>query len=248
MVDFLVTEEINNELRKIIEDAQDRLWIISPYLKINDRLKERLQDKNNLNFDTDITVIYGKNDLRPEENEWLDSMESINIFFRKNLHAKCYLNEKEALLTSMNLYEFSQVNNDEMGLLVSKEKEPDLYGRIFEECKRIIRMSEGIRLAVSTVKAVEEEPQSPTRQVAKTTVGKPQAGFCIRCGVNIDADPTKPYCLACYRSWNRHKNADYEEQDGHCHICSSGHKASMNKPLCRSCYQKYRNVFEFAGV
>ena len=33
-------------------------------------------------------------------------MNSIQTLFRRNLHAKCYLNEKEALLTSMNLYEF----------------------------------------------------------------------------------------------------------------------------------------------
>ena len=143
MAEFLPTEGINNELRKIIQDAKERLWIISPYLKINDRIKERLEDKNRERID--IKVIYGKRDLRPEENEWLESMDSITTFFRRNLHAKCYLNEKMVLLTSMNLYDFSQMNNDEMGLLVSKETEPDLYGKIFEESQRILRLSEGIR-------------------------------------------------------------------------------------------------------
>ena len=49
-------------------------------------------------------------------------MTSIKTSVRKNLHAKCYLNEKEALLTSMNLYEYSQEHNDEMGILVSVDQ------------------------------------------------------------------------------------------------------------------------------
>ena len=64
-----------------------------------------------------------------EEKEWLESMTSIKTSVRKNLHAKCYLNGKEALLTSMNLYEYSQEHNDEMGILVSVDHDPELYGQ-----------------------------------------------------------------------------------------------------------------------
>ena len=107
--------------------------IISPFLRVNERVKELLEDKNRLKID--VRVIYGKNELRPEENNWLESMDSIRTSFCNNLHAKCYLNENEALLTSMNLYEFSQINNNEMGILVSREEEPDLYkedhGRVY---------------------------------------------------------------------------------------------------------------------
>ena len=83
--------------------------IISPYLRIDDHTKELLEGK-----EIEINVIYGKKDLKPKEKIWLDSMEHIRLSFRRNLHAKCYLNEDYALLTSMNLNEFSQVNNDEL--------------------------------------------------------------------------------------------------------------------------------------
>lgn len=44
-------------------------------------------------------------------------MENIRTSFYKDPDAKCCLNEKEAILTSMNLFEFSQVNNNnEMGI------------------------------------------------------------------------------------------------------------------------------------
>ena len=244
MVEFLTTSGINFRLEEIIKGADEQLIIISPFLKINDRIKKMLEEKDR--FKIDIRVIYGKTDLRPDQTQWLESMASIRTSFRRNLHAKCYLNEKEALLTSMNLYEFSQVNNDEMGLLVSKEIEPDLYNKILEESRQIIRRSEEVRLTVSTVNPAEEAPHPPIPQrEGATAVDKPQSGYCIRCNAAIAANPVQPYCRDCFRSWNRYKNLDYEEKDGHCHICGGDHVASMNKPLCRPCYRKYRDMFEF---
>ena len=107
---------ISDRLEKIIKNAEERLWLISPYLKVNNRLKELLEGKKP---SVDVRVIYGKSELQPEEKKWLEGLTQIKTSFRPNLHAKCYLNENEALLTSMNLYEFSEKNNDEMGVLVS---------------------------------------------------------------------------------------------------------------------------------
>ena len=153
MAQFLNTTGISYQLELIIKNAEDRLWLISPFLKVNQRIRQHLEDADRLRIDA--RVIYGKNELQPEENIWLESMSSIRTMFCKDLHAKCYLNEKEALLTSMNLYEFSQVNNYEMGILVSRKEEPDLYDEIDKECRRIIRASEEIRVSVERVPAVE---------------------------------------------------------------------------------------------
>ena len=122
MAKFLTTTGISYRLEEIIKTAEERLVLISPFLRVNERIKELLEDKDRLKMD--VRVIYGKNQLQPEENNWLESMASIRTSYCKNLHAKCYLNENEALLTSMNLYEFSQVNNNEMGILISREEEP----------------------------------------------------------------------------------------------------------------------------
>ena len=108
MVKFFDTTGISYHLEQMIKNATERLVLISPFLKINDRIKELLDDKDRMKID--IRVIYGKNELQPEENNWLKSKNSIRTSFCKNLHAKCYMNEKEALITSMNLYEFSQAN------------------------------------------------------------------------------------------------------------------------------------------
>ena len=84
-----------------------------------------------------INVVYGKGELRPEEKRFLEGL-GIELTFLENLHAKCYLNESEALLTSMNLHKYSQENNDEMGILVSKEKDRKLYEDIYRQVKKYI--------------------------------------------------------------------------------------------------------------
>ena len=246
MARFLTTTGVSAQLEEIIRKAEDRLWLISPFLKITPRIKNLLEDTNRLKIDA--RVIYGKNELQPEENIWLESMSSIRTSFCADLHAKCYLNEDEALLTSMNLYEYSQVKNYEMGILVSREEDPELYEDIYQEARRILRASDEIRVTVARVSNAEGENEfAISGDSRKTHAGSkvPESGFCIRCKVDLPANPAKPYCDRCYRSWNRWKNADYEEK--HCHICGSEYGATLAKPLCRACYRDYKDVFEFAG-
>lgn len=156
MAKFLDTTGVSYHLQQLINKANEKLVLISPYLKINDRIKQSLEDKNRLKID--IRVVYGKNELQPEENNWLKSMTSIRSSFCKDLHAKCYLNENEAIITSMNLYEFSQVNNNEMGIYIEKSNDPDLYKDIYDEAQRLIRVSDEI--IVSVEKASTKEKQS----------------------------------------------------------------------------------------
>lgn len=246
MAKFLTTSGISYRLEEIIKNANERLVIISPYLRVNQRIKDLLEDKNRMKLD--IRVIYGKNELRPEESNWLESLTSIRTSFCQNLHAKCYLNENEALLTSMNLYAFSQANNDEMGIIVHREDDPQLYGDIKEEAQRLVRISEEIRVTVARVEATENDKAdsvaTKTRPQPRPVLATPENGFCIRCKAEISANPTRPYCQRCFTSWNRYKNEEYEEK--HCHICGNEHTATLLKPLCSACYRKYKDVFEFA--
>ncbi len=242
MAEFLITRGIAHRLEEIIKNAAERLVIISPFLRIPDDMKALLEDQDRMKID--IRVIYGKNELQPEENNWLESMTSIRTSFCKNLHAKCYLNENEALLTSMNLYEFSLANNNEMGILVTREHDPELYDKIYQESMRLVRISDEVRVTVARIVPPDggREPSEARkdRQIQQT---KPTKAFCIRCKADIPADPVKPYCRNCYTSWNRYKNNNYEEK--HCHTCGNDHTATLLKPLCRACYRRYKDVVEF---
>ena len=156
MAKFLNTSATNYFLEEMIKSASDRLILISPFLKLNDRMKELLADKNRLKID--VRIVYGKSELQPQEIEWLRGLTFIRTSFCKNLHAKCYMNEEMCIVTSLNLYEFSQINNNEMGILIRRAEDSQLYKDAYEEAQRIIRISDEVRISLERVSS---EPVAP---------------------------------------------------------------------------------------
>ncbi len=161
MAKFLNTSATNYFLEELIKDAKDRLILISPFLKLNDRIKELLADKNRLKID--VRIVYGKSELQPEEIGWLKELTYIRTSFCKNLHAKCYMNEELCIIASLNLYEFSQVNNNEMGVLIRRAEDAELYKDTYEEAQRIIRISEEVRISLERV-SNDAESQTDTEE------------------------------------------------------------------------------------
>lgn len=236
MAKFLDTTGVSYHLEQIIKNATEKLILISPYLKVSDRIKELLDDKNRLKID--VRLVYGKNELQPEQYNWLKSLEYVRSSFCKNLHAKCYLNEKEALVTSMNLFEFSQSTNNEMGIFISKEEDSSLYADVDKEAKRLIRISDEIKVSVEKITPKEESKPNPNNSGNKIS----KNGFCIRCGADIKSNPEKPLCIDCYNEWKKFGNTDYGEKL--CHFCGNKHTTTMKEPVCKDCYKKHKSMFK----
>ena len=170
MAKFLNTSATNYFLEELIKNAKDRLILISPFLKLNDRIKELLADKNRLKID--VRIVYGKSELQPEEIAWLNELSYVRTSFCKNLHAKCYINEELCIVTSLNLYEFSQVNNNEMGVLFNRAEDAELYRDAYEEAQRIIRISEEVRISLERVVPQESEDAPEEEASNKLTSSK----------------------------------------------------------------------------
>jgi phosphatidylserine/phosphatidylglycerophosphate/cardiolipin synthase-like enzyme len=170
MAKFLNTSATNYFLEELIKDAKERLILISPFLKLNDRVKELLADKNRLKID--VRIVYGKSELQPEEINWLKELTYIRTSFCKNLHAKCYLNEEMCIVTSLNLYEFSQVNNNEMGVLIQRADDNELYRDAYDEAQRIIRVSDEVRITLERIvdESVEKETVVSADEVSDSNV------------------------------------------------------------------------------
>lgn len=172
MAKFLNTSATNYFLEELIKSAKDRLILISPFLKLNDRIKELLEDKNRLKID--VRIVYGKSELQPQEIEWLKAQSYIRTSFCKNLHAKCYLNEANAIVTSLNLYEFSQINNNEMGILIRREDDAELYKDTYEEAQRIIRISDEVRISMERVQTADAEATGDDADAETSTDSSPK--------------------------------------------------------------------------
>ena len=215
MAEFLTRKGIVHHLGRIIREAEKELVLISPYINANDETKKLIADTTRA---ITIHVIYGKKEELTQNERGFFDERSVKLSYRKNLHAKCYLSEKEAILTSMNLLESSMQNNDEMGILVSGKDDQELYEAIY---KQAMEWKE----ATSVLQALEK-------------------GFCIRCKADLPADPALPYCRRCYASWVRHQNKGFKEK--HCHTCGNEHTTTFLEPLCPDCNGKYKDAFEFA--
>lgn len=244
MAKFLNTTGVSYQLEELIKSTKERLVLISPYLQFTDRIKEHL---SNLNIQKrDIRVVYRENKLQLEENNWLESQIGIRTSLCKNLHAKCYINENAAIITSMNLYEFSQQNNNEMGIWLTKADDADLYKDTFEEVQRLLTISEEIRVTVKKV-AADTPPKTEKKTVEPKQLGSKSSekltGFCIRTGISIPFDIEKPLSYEAYKKWNEYGDPDYPEK--FCHFSGelSNGETSVRQPILKKNWKKAKEKY-----
>jgi hypothetical protein len=144
MAKFLTTSGVSYQVELIIKEAKKKLVLISPYVQISKVLLERLQNASDKGVQ--IHLIYGKDELKPVEKKQLNSIENLKLYYYQNLHAKCYFNEKTMVVTSMNLYEFSDKHNREMGVLIQKSDDVEMFNDGVEETASIIKSAKIIEL------------------------------------------------------------------------------------------------------
>jgi hypothetical protein len=250
MAEFLTTSGASSGIENIIINAQQRMVLVSPYLRLSKTVFERLKDADRRG--TKIVLVYGKDELEPEVHVQLSNLNNLDLFFCENLHAKCYFNEQQMVITSMNLHQFSEKNNREMGILIKLPEDTRIYRDAVLEVQSIVRASQPESARSSTTKGQidkanmgksKTQTSSPSgrsltdvfRDVLSTVMfGERLDGYCIRCGERIPKNPLYPLCDGCYPEWAIYKNAAYTER--FCHSCGRASNTSKSKPLCRSCF------------
>lgn len=143
MAKFLTTTGTASAIEEIIRKAKSQLVIVTPYLMLNKHVEQRLKDANKRKVQ--ITLIYGKKELAQSQVQSLEQLQHLDMFFCENLHAKCYHNETTMVMSSMNLYEYSEKNNREMGVQFDFNEDKDLFQDACEEIESIKNASKGIK-------------------------------------------------------------------------------------------------------
>ena len=178
MAHVLDTHGIVIELEKIINEAEKFIILISPFLRISESNYNRL--KRATERGVSVVLIYGKKET--SEAEKFKTFQNCKILFCENLHAKCYFNENDMIISSLNLHECSE-RNFELGVGFSKEKRD---GAMYEEtCRKINEIYQNSEIVFG-----ENKVDSYAANV--------NTGFCLNCGKRIDFNPTKPFCFDCY--------------------------------------------------
>jgi len=233
MAEFLTTTGTSYHIENIIIDAQKSLVLLSPYLQISKTFHERLNDASSRGVR--IQIIYGKDELKPNERNSLAYLKNVELYYLENLHAKCYFNETRMVITSMNMYEFSEKNNREMGVLIDRRVDKDLFDKAVNETMSIIQSSEQIELK----KAHRKLSNNGVFDNKERTSQKHSLAYCIRCETRIGYDPSRPYCVDCYGIWAQWQNPDYPENV--CHRCGEYEQTTIVKPQCYKCFSDLNN-------
>tara|TARA_B110000879_G_C11102679_1_gene483840 strand:+ start:85 stop:1281 length:1197 start_codon:yes stop_codon:yes gene_type:complete len=133
MAKYLDTSHISSELMELLKEAKEKIILVTFSVQVNTQIQERLKTKSKIGTLSEITLIYGNTKPKKSELQWMSEIDDLKVWKKKNLHAKCYINEKKAIICSMNLYDYSQTTNIEMGFLITKEEDPEAYKKMMED-------------------------------------------------------------------------------------------------------------------
>jgi hypothetical protein len=243
---------LSSVLTDIITNADVELCIISPYLKIPVQTKNYLKTADNKNIP--FTIVYRTDSsLNDDDLRFFNELKNLDLRYCDNLHTKCYINEKEGLITSMNLHEHSQVTNWEMGIKFSKKDDPEIYNDVVKELNYLLSSSKSRTLKSksqetkqnnyslkSSQKSVYKPTEAPRKglftKIIDSVIG--EEAYCIRCGQLMEKyDLEKPLCDKCYPKWAQFKKKGFPEP--YCHACGqSKSNISYEKPTCRDCFNR----------
>lgn len=225
MAEFLTTKTIQSNLEAIIINAKRQILIVSPFIRLSPYFYELFTHASNRG--ALIRIIYGKNELHPNEIGNIASFKNVELYYYEKLHAKRYLNESKMVITSMNLYEASEKNR-EMGVLIDRKSDSDLFESALKEIDLILK-------SPNTEKHQNIQHEKGSKAVVyKKNQSSEHKGYCIRCRKKIKFDINCPYCGDCYESWAQWGNWDYIEE--RCHSCGRHEASSKEYPQCDECY------------
>jgi hypothetical protein len=129
--------EISGKIMTLIEEADTRMILITPYCKFSDWIIP--EEKLRIAIDRKIEIEFYIRD--GESNESLAEVRSLGIepHLVKNLNAKLYFNEKQAIVTSMNFLFSSETDSLELGHITES---PEEYSELMSFFNRYIKCAD----------------------------------------------------------------------------------------------------------
>jgi hypothetical protein len=257
MAVFLTGDRLNTEIAEIITNPVDAEVILaSPYMKFHDRIKReliKLQSKPKIS----VKIIIGKSDgdfRKSIDNESLEvilNLPNVQILHENRLHAKFYSDGVRYILSSMNLYDFSQNNNIEFGvlfesgLLVNNQFAKDAIAftkevidhaeLIFEnlpnfQSKRL-GLSQEFTGFSNTINKIDNKKRGTERSTEKKSKPDTRHGFCIRSGERIPFNIDMPYTPKAFKVWSMYGDGTYPEKFCHATGEPSNGQTTFARPV-----------------
>lgn len=165
----------------------------------------------------------------------------------ERLHAKIYITEKQAMVTSANLYAPMERESWDVALCFDKNLDPINYEEIeklvlatYTEVHRIERErmrpdDVEMKILILSMQGKHEEIRAMAEQGIHAAMA--HHGFCVRCRSSCRHDIEDPLCENCHATML----ATGEEiaRTRACHACGKRHEGPIAKPYCWPCYRDF---------
>lgn len=121
-MELIQPAEISGKIMTLLDQSKTTFTIVSPYNKISSWKKLTLRIAKAIERGVEIKWYIRKNVENNIEQIQRLGIQPIEI---ENLHCKLYLNEHQAIVTSMNLHEFSDTSSLDIGYLINEKEKYD---------------------------------------------------------------------------------------------------------------------------
>lgn len=117
---FIPPLEITSKILMLIEEAKTELILVSPYVKIDYWGKMKSCLERAIERGVNITFIARKN--ADQDLTYIKGLK-LKLVLVNDLHAKVYINDRQAIVTSQNLLHSSDINSVEIGYISQTQHE-----------------------------------------------------------------------------------------------------------------------------
>lgn len=256
-MNFLTGKELANEIYDTIFYTEKYLLILSPFIQLDDYFKNEVFKTHLNNSQVHIILGFGKNEqnisrsFKQQDIDYFTKFPNITIVYIPNLHAKYYGNENKAIVTSMNLIDYSFDNNIEFG--VSTEKKIITTNKFFEDsqskCFKIVE-EEGYTIFVKRPKYKKKflglGKDYVGSEIELNLVDEISRGKDIN-KIKLSDFRNEKYVNIALKETRMDKeeknltngSSVYKNNRGSCIRCKTEIKLDLDKPLCSNCYNTW---------
>lgn len=125
--------EIGTKISTLIAESLEKVIIVSPYINIYDWKKICINLRKAVLRNVKIEIYY--RELKEYDKEVLDDI-GVKLIHVPGLHTKLYFSENRVIVSSMNLYEYSDLNSIEIAIDYFEDED---YGKLFDYFEKYIK-------------------------------------------------------------------------------------------------------------
>lgn len=213
------SEKASQFIEEIIKHSEENLSIMLPVFRLTAALFGLLQDAAGRGVR--IKIIFGSDELNDFEKNAISELKHIGICCCTEINSKCYSNEKDMIITSVDIHNLYESKNGDISVGISKTEDAVLYEDAMQLYNSIYE---------SSIILISENGKSSPKSAPAASV---YHGFCIRCAMPITFNIAKPYCRQCMNQVK--EESSNNKPENYCHSCAAKTPTSLSSPQCKDC-------------